>query len=272
MSDNKLSKKCENCGKTKTVDKNFTPCKFNNDLLEIWCKECKTKEILTKQDFINYLTMNNTCFNETNWEHSFVWCKERELKKYSNHKDLPMDFDLKVTKGTIGKYYAQSNITGKYEPYANTNKNIKHLNEKQEEIKEYSKDWMGHYIQSEIDYLEDYLKGLHNDFKIVTTNHKDYAKKIAKASLHMDKCYEDLLNGVPGADAKYKTSRENFDTMSKSAQFAESGRGQNDVSLGCFGVTFDKVEKKMWIPKHIPIEQDQFDKMISQFDSINESL
>ena len=92
------------------------------------------------------------------------------------------------------------------------------------EDKTYSKQWVGEYTKDDIEYLDSYLKGLHSDFKIITENHKDYAKKIAKASLHMDKCFQDMLQGVPQSDKRYKDARETFDTLSKSAQFSEQTR------------------------------------------------
>jgi hypothetical protein len=136
----------------------------------------------------------------------------------------------------------------------------------------YSKKWMGTYSQTDIEYLDNYLKGLHSDFKIITENHKDYAKKIAKASLHMDKCFQEMLQGVSGADKRYKDARETFDTLSKSAQFSENTRGQNEISLGCFGVLFDRVEQKKWIPQHVPLEKDDYDKLIDYFSTINKSI
>lgn len=140
------------------------------------------------------------------------------------------------------------------------------------EEKKYSKQWVGEYTKADIEYLDKYLRGLHSDFKIITENHKDYAKKIAKASLHMDKCFQDMLQGVAGADKRYKDARETFDTLSKSAQFSEQTRGQNDVSLGCFGVLFERVEQKKWIPQHTPLEKDDYDKMIEYFSTINKSI
>lgn len=140
------------------------------------------------------------------------------------------------------------------------------------ENKSYNKKWMGEYSPSEIEYLEGYLSGLHKDFKIVTENHKDYAKKIAKASLHMDNCFRDVLEGISGADKKYKDAKDVFDTLSKSAQFSESQRGQNEVGLGCFGRVFELVETKTFIPEHIPTEQDDIDKMLNDFSHILKSL
>lgn len=155
-------------------------------------------------------------------------------------------------------------------PKLNNDEAAKDFNDK--ENKSYNRKWMGEYSPSEIEYLEGYLSGLHKDFKIVTENHKDYAKKIAKASLHMDNCFRDVLEGISGADKKYKDAKDVFDTLSKSAQFSESQRGQNEVGLGCFGRVFELVETKTFIPEHIPTEQDDIDKMLNDFSHILKSL
>lgn len=136
---------------------------------------------------------------------------------------------------------------------------------------EYNIEWLGTYNSIEIAYLEEYLGSLKEDFKISTRNHLDYARKIAKASLAMDKAYDELTLGK-GGEKKYQTLKEVFDTLSKSASFAESGRGINDVSLGCFGTTFDRVEKNTWIYQHIPEDKDTYDLLLDQFANINKSL
>ena len=136
----------------------------------------------------------------------------------------------------------------------------------------YSKEWRGTYTRADLEYLDNYYNELQKDFKIVTKNHKDYARKIAKASFAMDKAYDDMMGGVNGSDKRYKDLKDTFDSLSKSAQFAEDKRGQNDVSLGCFGVTFDKVEQKQWIPQHTPLEKDDYDLLIEYFSTINKSM
>lgn len=136
----------------------------------------------------------------------------------------------------------------------------------------YSKEWRGNYTQDDLDYLNGYYSDLQSDFKIVTRNHKDYAKKIAKASFAMDKAYELMIEGVQGADTKYKNLKDTFDQLSKSAQFAEDKRGSNEIGLGCLGKIIDKVERHNWIYKHCPIEKDDYDKMIEAFGVINKSL
>jgi hypothetical protein len=140
------------------------------------------------------------------------------------------------------------------------------------EEKIYSKEWKGYYTQEEIDDLNNYYKDLNTDFKITTRNHKDYARKIAKASLAMDTAYEEMRNGGVGSDKKYKDFKESFDSLSKSAQFAENTRGQNDVALGCFGKVFELVENHHWIPEWDSLEKDQIDVLLDQFSNINKSL
>ena len=142
------------------------------------------------------------------------------------------------------------------------------------EIKEWNDEWQGYYSKRELAYLNKYYQDLNNDFKIITTNHKDYARRIAQASLIMNDTYNVMRENPDDKDAvnAYNTAVSNFDRLSKSAQFAESQRSASDVSLGCFGKVFDAVEKHNFVPKHIPEDKDMFDKIIEQFMNINRSL
>lgn len=251
--------KCLNCRKIRSSSSfyvNSNPL-FSSEKFEI-CKSCINEYIGEKEAnylnrVISVLAMIDKPFIEDLWiSRGEEWSRYiPQLSSFPKYKDMKFsDSD---------NYFIQSNTHADESEYI-------------DEERHYNKKWMGEYTASDIDYLEEYYTGLDRDFKIVTTNHKDYAKKICKASLHMDKCFQDVLNGVSGADSKYKSARETFDTLSKSAQFSESQRGQNDVGLGCFGVTFDQVEQRKWVPKHIPMDKDSIDKMIDQFASIKESV
>lgn len=136
----------------------------------------------------------------------------------------------------------------------------------------YDDKWMGKYSQKDIDYLNSYYSGLERDYKIITENHRDYARKIAKASLQMDKAFDDMINGIDGADAKYKNAREAFDTLSKSAKFSESTRSVNDVGISSFSKVAAMVEAHNWIPEHKPLKKDTIDEMIDYLSTITKSL
>lgn len=142
--------------------------------------------------------------------------------------------------------------------------------ESDEEEKIYDPFWVGSYTELELETLNNYYKDLQTDYKIVTVNHKDYAKKIAKASLAMDRAFEDMLK--TGNDSLYKSARDTFDKLSQSAKFAENQRGLNDVSLGSYGVMADRVENNTWIPEYEPEDKDMYDKLLAQFANISRSL
>lgn len=138
------------------------------------------------------------------------------------------------------------------------------------EEKIYDPFWVGSYTELELETLNNYYQDLQTDYKIVTVNHKDYAKKIAKASLAMDRAFEDMLK--TGNDSLYKSARDTFDKLSQSAKFAENQRGLNDVSLGSYGVMADRVENNTWIPEYEPEDKDMYDKLLAQFANISRSL
>lgn len=143
-------------------------------------------------------------------------------------------------------------------------------NEKESLI--YDDKWMGNYTQKDINYLNNYYEGLERDYRIITENHRDYARKIAKASLQMDKAFDEMINGIEGADARYKNAREAFDTLSKSAKFSESTRSVNDVGISSFSKVAAMVEAHNWIPEHKPLKKDTIDEMIDYLSTITKSL
>lgn len=136
----------------------------------------------------------------------------------------------------------------------------------------YSKEWKGHYLPEDIDSLNDYYAGLQRDYKIITENHRDYARKIAKASLMMDKAYEDVMAGVPKAEEKYEKFKNIFDSLSRSAKFSEDKRSINDVGISSFSVIVSRVEEHNWIPEHTPLEKDDIDKMLDYLSTVTKSL
>ena len=137
----------------------------------------------------------------------------------------------------------------------------------------YNDEWQGNFSLKDLNYLNNYYEDLHRDYKITTRNHKDYARKIAKASHAMDKAYERMVNANDtSAHREFKELKSIFDDLCKSAQFSESTRSANDVGLGSFGVIFNKVEKRQWIPEFKPVKQDTYDLLLAQFANIEKSL
>ena len=142
----------------------------------------------------------------------------------------------------------------------------------EDQTRVYNEEWNGRYTQVDINYLNQYLTGLHNDFKINTTSYKDYAKKICCASLAVNKAYQEMLDGVAGADKKYKDLQSTFDTLSKSAQFSENSRSSISAGINSICQVVDKIESKSWIYETEEYEKDAIEHLLDQFNNIHKSL
>ena len=138
--------------------------------------------------------------------------------------------------------------------------------------KVYSEFFRGSFTAEETAYLEGYYDKMLADYKVATENHRDYARKIAKASLFMDKALAALMAGEDGAEVRYNKAREAFDSLSKSAKFSESSRSMNDVGLGCFGKIAERVEAGGYVYRHEPLEKDQIDELLDALKTIEKSF
>lgn len=242
------------------------------------CSECGRKLVLNQFYKSNnpkhggYTPMCKTCANKM--------VNSYDIESvYSFLKDLDLPFIYSVWERhkdkdkPLGAYLREINSLKQYESMRWKDSVFQEDNvPPKDDVKIYSKKWHGYYTQSEIEYLDEYLEGLMKDFVINTTSHLDYAKKIAQASLAMNKAYQEMLEGVPGADKRYKDLQKVFDELSQSAKFAEATRGKNDIGLGSFGKVFEMVERNQWIPRHIPLEKDDIDKILDYYANIERSL
>lgn len=303
----KGKKKCTRCHKEKnmldfyssnsplfSIDKRVPLCKkciqelcVNSETGEIDEIELnKTLRIIDKPYYKDSLASSYQQFLR---EHSYI--EEEDVKKYGD-KVLGLYFKNIMLRQDKDKSYEDSEKEGfihhnsnttvsekekiiqKYSDIQEQKNNLQANNQTRNNEEEliYDDKWMGKYTKKDIDYLNNYYSGLERDYKIITENHRDYARKIAKASLQMDKAFDEMINGVDGADARYKNAREAFDTLSKSAKFSESTRSVNDVGISSFSKVAAMVEAHNWIPEHKPLKKDTIDEMIDYLSTITKSL
>lgn len=270
------------------------------------CKECVINASLNEDGTVNELELNKilkkidkpyykdlieSSVQSFMREHSYV---EEDKVQYYGKEILQKYFTLIAMRQDRDKSYDDSEKEGFIHRTSNTPKSTKErIAQKYADITEnnsssittstpqtkkveeeliYSEFWMGDYSQRDIDLLDKYYAGLNRDYKIVTENHRDYAKKIAKASLMMDKAYEDMLKGVAGADKMYSSAKDIFDSLSKSAKFSEDKRSINDVGISSFSKITSIVENHNWIPQYIPKDKDMYDEMLEALSVINQSV
>lgn len=301
----KGSKKCTRCHEEKKLTDFYSSNSplFSIDKRVPLCKKCIQELCLNDEGEIDEVELNKTLriidkpyfkdslassYQQFLREHSYI--EEEDVKKYGD-KVLGLYFKNIMLRQDKDKSYEDSEKEGFIHHNSNTSLSEKQkiiqkysdiqeqkssnpssqLKEEQEELI-YDEKWMGKYTKKDIDYLNNYYTGLERDYKIITENHRDYARKIAKASLQMDKAFDEMINGLDGADARYKNAREAFDTLSKSAKFSESTRSVNDVGISSFSKVAAMVEAHNWIPEHKPLKKDTIDEMIDYLSTITKSL
>ena len=302
----KGEKKCTRCHEEKKLTDFYSSNSplFSVDKRVPLCKKCIQELCLNDDGEIDEIELNKTLriidkpyykdslassYQQFLREHSYI--EEEDVRKYGD-KVLGLYFKNIMLRQDKDKSYEDSEKEGFIHHNSNTSLSEKEkIIQKYSDIQEqknsttstpqtkkieeelvYSEFWMGEYTQKDIDLLDKYYAGLNRDYKIVTENHRDYAKKIAKASLMMDKAYEDMLKGVTGADKMYSSAKDIFDSLSKSAKFSEDKRSINDVGISSFSKITSIVENHNWIPQHVPKEKDMYDEMLEALSVINKSV
>ena len=284
-------KRCLSCGESKPLSHFYiSHSPLHYDKKVPWCKNCikknvlnedgsfntdKLKEVMRQIDKPYYLDNIQSARNQLIKEDSQIdydtvdQYGEKIFQFYMKNLQTLRQLKSKNFTDSEKDGFVQKNsaILDNKNPSANVENNTV-INGK----KIYSTKWRGEYTQNDINDLDKYLLDLQRDFNIVRTNHIDYAKKIAKASLQMDKAFNDMMNNIPGADAKYKVAKETFDTLSKSAKFSESTRDTSDIGASNFSKIASLVENHNWIPEHKPLEKDTIDEMIDYLSTITKSL
>lgn len=287
------SKKCPGCGHTKKLKDFYTNREYKDgNGYDLNCKICSKETAKDLPGLIKYCHDNHRQFSESLWETS----QKTMIEKYKNDFDYnsldEKQRELFLIEKSINNYFGKQN-NGQYYVFVKDNTEIpKEVTVKvyedkvenigvpiedeveiEEEKKTYSKEWGGTYTSSQLEYLDSYYKDSLSDFNIVTRNHRDYARKIAKASLIMDEEFDKMINGDTEAGKRYKEAKAIFDTLSNSAKFSEKTRSNNDVAgLGSLSEIVARLEQTGFLQKKIEFEDDDIDKINKDLRNILNSM
>lgn len=226
------------------------------------CKECINKmiDVNNMETVYAVLRMLDIPFNILYWK-SAVKNSDMPFRKYMS---------MATSFPKLRNFRYKDSIFTDNEPEEENTEELSNEKEDNENTLYFDDFWNGSFTKKDLAYLNKYYAGLEHDYNLNTTNYKDYAKKITKVSLEMDKAFNEMIE--TGNDKKYTILRDTFDRLCKSAKFAEVQRDSAEDKLGCFGLIFDKVEKNQWIPEYEPEEADVYDNLLEQFSNINKSL
>lgn len=131
---------------------------------------------------------------------------------------------------------------------------------------EYSKKWRGRFTREQIEELEATYAQYEEDFVLDNENLRDYAKKVAKASLNAD-IAEDRMRRGEGSASEYKEAQKIFDDLSKSSNFAACRRKPGESSgLGTLGEIILRIELSGQLnDTGFTFPEDDVDRIINDF-------
>lgn len=277
-----ISKVCKKCGKTKKLATNFyTSREFHQEYdRDLWCKECVQKLVKTKETMQQYCNGNFRVFSDVLWETAMNAMSEK-LKndiEYNSLKEKEREsyFNQRV----VNTYFSRMNQTQYYKLVdVDIEKIIKNDNQDMEEEdfddepvkrkkekKIYSEKWGGTFSTSDLQWLEEQFIKMNNDYELKTEIDLQYASNVAISGLIVRKMREEYLNGVTGADKRYKDAIATYDSLCTSAKFNQKTRTENAASgLGSFGETWKMLEEMGFAPVKVTFPKDDVDKILEEY-------
>ena len=240
------SKICVRCGKKKRLTDFFGNRQFvQQAYVDAWCKDCVNKHAVDKETMREYCWYNNRLWNELMWERAIKGAeyvvstngeyitagkqKKEDLlnvaacNQYKRLMNLAAFYVYSPNMDNEGVYkdYKPESIDG-----VATHESDEALPDDEEVV--YSAKWNGHYTFREVEYLDAYYDSLSQDYVLDTKNLRDYARKVAKASLAADLANNKYRRGSI-TSGELREAYNIFDTLSKSANFAACKRKGGDT-------------------------------------------
>ena len=273
---------CARCKQTKTLTEYYRNREWEEQLgCDRWCKDCVNR-IKTKDGMREYFWENNREWKEQTWKTAVgkaeeqasmteVYQKSSDDRKAMLLETMACAFIPKLMQQSYKFVMNDKDGPCSYEEAKQ--RGLIKLQDADPDLKVYSKDFDGFFKPAELEYLETYYKNLQEDVDIATQAHRDYACKLAKASLQANKAQDDFAAGRCDFSV-VKDSMSLFDMLSKSANFAPSTKKKDSSSgLGSFG------EVCLWLEtnghpmtKPVEWEPDDVDKTINEFRYFVEGL
>lgn len=280
---------CLHCNQTKPLSNFYANRDWvDNGGKDKWCKQCLAK-IRTKDEMRRYFWENNREWKENVWENALKQAETQAAKStvFQKSNEDRRQVLLESIACPIMPSLMQKPNNYKYEDHtqdvnANTYDEAKESGKiveldakraKDKNLKTYNEFFNGEFKPSELEYLEEYYKGLEQDFNLSDTSLRDNAKKLAKASLLADKVQNDYMAGRCALQ-DVKDAMAQYDLLMKTGNFAACKRKPGDEGgLGSWSELTYKLESSGYpCIRKIEWPKDDVDKTIQEFKYIVEAL
>lgn len=279
------TKLCLHCNHTKPLTQFYANRGWaEQNQKDIWCKSCVSK-CRTKDDIRKYFFENNREFTDDLWANACKVAEQQCANKvaYQKANDERKAFLLEQVACSIIPSIMQLSQNYKYvdntqdihtNTYEEAKENGKVLEGKKDaNVKSFSDFFNGYFKPAELTYLEEYYAGLENDFDLSDISLRDNAKKLAKASLLVDKVQNDYMAGKCALQ-DVKDAIAQYDLLMKTGNFAACKRKPGDkAGLGSWAeISFYCETHGHPMQRKIEWEKDDVDRTIDEFYYLVESL
>ena len=277
------TKMCTCCHQVRSISEFYSNREWTEQLgKDAWCKSCAGKAT-TKDELRKYFWENNREWSDKFWDSCYkkaelaasknkVYQKTTDERRESILQRLACQNVLKSMQINY-KFVDNSkdiNVTT-YEEAKEAGKIIDitpHLSDQKADpnIKTYSPEFNGDFKPSELAYLQHFYAGLEEDFDLNDISLRDNAKKLAKASLLVDKVQNDYMAGRCDFSV-VKDAVAQYDLLMKTGNFAACKRKPGDkAGLGSWSELTFKLESSGYpCTRKIEWPKDDVDKTIEEY-------
>lgn len=278
------TKMCLHCNQVRNLSDFYS----NRDWIDqagkdVWCKKC-INQIKTKDEMREYFFENHRKWEEKIWDSAEKKAKLQAAKnplfqKSSDERKQSILEALTCAQVPplmqIHYSYIDNtqdiNITSYQEA-----KEAGQIIEKKSDpnIKTYNAFFNGDFKPSELEYLEEYYRGLNRDFALTDISLQDNAKKLAKAALTADKIQNDYLAGRCSIQ-DLNNAIAQYDLLMKTGNFAACKRKPGDKdSTSSFSDISLYLETHGFLANEnfVVWPEDAVDKTISEFKYFIEAI
>lgn len=271
------SKLCIRCNRALPLGE-FYPNKAwaNQRYRDAWCKECVTQYCHDKETLQQYCYENNRQWKDSYWDSAlkkaqYVLATDADYLNPKTSAKKKKDIENRTA---TKQFFSLMNLGPFYYYVENVGDDghfVLDVDEKKEEEdkqpkQKYNRKWGGFFSDEQIEALEDIYAQYEEDFVLDNVNIRDYARKVAKASLNAD-IAEDKARRGEISQGEYKEAQKIFDDLSKSSNFAACRRKPGEASgMGSLGEIIMRLEVSGVLKTNgFTFPEDDVDKIIKDF-------
>lgn len=277
-----ISKLCIKCNRVLPLTE-FYPHKdwVSQRYHDAWCKECVQKYCVDSKSLAQYCYENDRQWKDSFWDLAlkkaqYIAANDSDyisartsLKKKEEilNSIAARQFQTVMNLKNIYGFVENIDLDGAIAP-AKPNSGISGDDEDDDDLRmTYSSMWGGHYTKEQMKTLEEIYSQYEDDFVLDNVNTRDYARKVAKASLNADIAEDKFRRGKISA-GEYKEAQKIFDDLSKSANFAACRRKPGETSgLGSLGEIIMRLEVNGALNENgFKFPEDDIDKIVKDFE------